>query len=82
MSYNIIDQSPTITESGMLPRRIVLVELGPDHHVTWQQADEPNGTKTQFWGHYFTDAEKARADFEKRAYELLNSAAQKWKPQD
>lgn len=43
----------------------------PSPFVTWQLTEE-NGKREHFWGHYFSDVEKAAADFAARVTEYKN----------
>ena len=38
-------------------------------YVTWDSAIRGTGTVDYFWGHYFTDEKKARADYHRRLLE-------------
>ena len=55
-------------------KEFVLAEspTAPQPYVTWArniQNDEQTGGENFFWGHYFTDPDRARDDFHSRVHE-------------
>lgn len=51
----------------------------PQPFVTWQFFEQENGQRDYEWGHYFTDSEKVKRDFNNRVYDYqtANGVAEK-----
>lgn len=70
-----VNQGYTIIDSEIVEHKeFVLAEspTAPQPYVTWArniQNDEQTGGENFFWGHYFTDPDRAREDLHKRADE-------------
>lgn len=52
--------------AGRPAEGIVLRKIGTEY-VTHRFQEDDRGNHHYFWGHYFRDLEKARADFDKRS---------------
>lgn len=74
-----INQGYTIIDSEIVGHKeFVLAEspTAPQPYVTWArniQNDEQTGSENFFWGHYFTDPDRAREDLHTRADEERES---------
>lgn len=70
-----VNQGYTVIDSEIVGHKeFVLAECptAPQPYVTWArniQNDEQTGGENFFWGHYFTDLDRARADLHTRADE-------------
>lgn len=70
-----VNQGYTVIDSEIVGHKeFVLAEspTAPQPYVTWVrniQNDEQTGGENFFWGHYFTDLDRAREDLHKRADE-------------
>lgn len=70
-----VNQGYVIIDSAIIgSAEVVLAEspTAPSPYVTWQrniENDEQDGAENFFWGHYFSDPERAQEDFRQRVAE-------------